>query len=227
MGFMKVNTSEENVKDYTGDGGKYLNKSGMYEVILKAVIVDRTEKGSEFINLWIEHEGQEQPIFQAMRLTNNDGTPNLGQQLFTKLCVICGATDGQEIPDPVSRKIPIGAEGTEKDCDVLEIFDNIPIHMRLQMEYGMGNGKIQQRKNVRNVFRCEDKASASEIVNGTEIGKQYAIEMEYADKVTYKDGLTEEDIKEWIKNRKSGKAEESKKDAKPAGGFGIRFGGKK
>jgi len=40
MSFFKVNTNEENVKDYTGNGNNFLNNSGMYEVILKAVIAE-------------------------------------------------------------------------------------------------------------------------------------------------------------------------------------------
>ena len=77
MAFFKIDTSEENVKDYSGDGGKWLNKSGIYDVIIKAVIVDTTAKGSEYLNLWIEYEGQLQPLYQAMRLTNNDGSVTL------------------------------------------------------------------------------------------------------------------------------------------------------
>lgn len=221
MAFFTVNTTEENVKDYTGDGGKWLNKSGIYDVIIKAVIVDSTAKGSEFLNLWVEHDGQEQPIYQAMRLTNNDGSPNLGQKLFTKLCVVAGATDGGEISDPVSRMIPMGKGGEEVECMVLEDFDNIPVTIRLQMEYSMYEGKIQEIKSIRNFFRYEDKATASEIVNNSEEkGKQFAAEQEAADKVTYRDGLTEKDVAEWKKAQKSGKKETS--ENKPKAGFGQK-----
>lgn len=226
MAFFKVSTNEEHIKDYTGEGSKYINQSGMYEVILKAVIADATANGSQFLNLWFEYQGQDQPIFQAIRITNNDGTANFGQDLFNKLCIVCGATGEDEIPDPVSRNIPIGKGGEEKECMVLEIFDNIPVIMRIQMEYGMYDGKIQERKNIRNFFRLEDKATASEIVNNTDKGKQYAIELEkYADDVTYKDELTPEDIVEWKKNRKSGTKEDTTK--KPSGGFGGKRFGKK
>ena len=227
MAFRTVKTSEEHVKDYTGDGGNYLNKSGMYEVVIKAVIVDSSPSGSEYLNLWVEYNGQEQPIFQAMRLTNNDGSENLGAKLFTKLCVIAGATDGAEIPDPVTRMIPIGEKGAEKECRVLEIFDDTPVHLRLQMEYGMYEGKVQERKNIRNFFRFEDKATAAEIINETEVGKQYEQELEYADKITLKDGLTEEDVAEWEKNRRKGDSNKKEEPKKPAGGFGgKRFGNK-
>lgn len=230
MAFFKVDATEENVKDYTGDGGAYINSSGMYEVILKAVIVDKTDKGSEFINLWIEHQGKEQPIYQAMRLTNNDGSPNLGVKTFTKLCIVAGAANGQDIPDPVTRSIPMGKGGEEKECEVLEIFDDIPVILRIQMEYSKYEGKIRSTKSIRNIFRFEDKATASEIVNNSEEkGKQYAEEEQYADKVTYKDELTKEDIEAWIKEQKSNRAsDKSSSDKKPSGGFGAKrtFGSK-
>lgn len=224
MAFMKTSYSEEAVKDYTGDGGNYLNTSGIYEVILKSVIVDSSPSGSQFINLWLEHNGQEQPIYQAMRLTNNDGSPNLEHKLFIKLCAICGMDEGYDIPDPVSRMIPMGAGKAEKECMVLEDFDDMPILLRLQMEYGMYEGKVQERKNIRNFYRYEDKATASEIINDAEAGKQYEKELEYASKVTYKDGLSEEDVAEWKKNRKNQSKEEPKK---PTGGFGGKRFGKK
>ena len=220
MAFFKVDATEENVKDYTGDGGAYINSSGMYEVILKAVIVDKTDKGSEFINLWVEHQGKEQPIYQAMRLTNNDGSPNLGVKTFNKLCIVDGAANGQDITDPVTRSVPMGKGGEEIECMVLEEFDDTPMVIRLQMEYSMYEGKVQQSKIIRNFFRFEDHATASEIVNNADAGKQFEAEQAYADKVSYKDGLTEEDVAEWLKNQKSGKKEDSNK--KPAAGFGQK-----
>lgn len=219
MAFFKIDTSEENVKDYSGDGGKWLNKSGIYDVIIKAVIVDTTAKGSEYLNLWIEYEGQLQPLYQAMRLTNNDGSVNLGQKLFTKFCIVAGSESGGEVNDPVSRMIPMGKGGEEIECMVLEDFDDVPVTIRLQMEYSMYEGKVQQNKSIRNFFRFEDKATAAEIINGTEVGKQFEAEQEYADKVTYKDGLTEEDVAEWLKSQKSG-AKKEDTNKKPSAGFG-------
>ena len=212
MGFFKVDTNEENIRDYSGSGSVYINKSGIYDIVIKAVIVDKTPKGSEHLNLWIEHQGQEQALFQAMRLTNNDGSPNLGAKLFTKLAVILGATNGQEIADPVARMLPIGKGGEERECMVLEDFDDMPVKVRIQMQYSIFDGKIQQNKVVRNFYRFEDNATASEIINDVkEKGKQYEIEAETADKVDYKDGLTEEEVQAWLKERRSGRQEEDKK----------------
>ena len=102
---------------------------------------------------------------------------------------------------------------------VLEDFDDVPVTIRLQMEYSMYEGKVQQTKSIRNFFRFEDKATAAEIINGTEVGKQFETEQEYADKVTYKDGLTEEDVAEWLKSQKSG-AKKEDTNKKPSAGFG-------
>lgn len=220
MAFFTVSTNEENVRDYTPSNGQYINQSGIYEVIIKAVVVDQTAKGSQYLNLWLEHKGKEQPIYQAIRLTNNDGSANFGQQLFTKFCIVAGLGDNAEVSDPTPRMIPMGKGGSDVECMVLEEFTDIPMFMRVQMEYSMYNGNIQETKNIRNFFRYEDKATASEIVNNVEDkGSQYEKEEEYADKVSYKDGLTEEDIVEWKKNRKAGAKEV---DKKPATGFGVK-----
>ena len=225
-----VKTDAESVKDYTGDGGKYINQSGIYEIILKSVILEEAASGSQALTLWFEHQGQEQPLFQAMRLTNKDGSENFGADLFNKLLIIGGADASTQIDDPVSRQVPIGKGGENKDCMVFEMFDDMPVYVRVQLEYGMYEGKIQERKHVRNFFRYEDKATAAEIVNagqeGVVPGTQYAIEEEkYAGDISYKDGLTVEDVNEWKKNRKSGEKKEEAK--KPAGGFGgKRFGNK-
>lgn len=221
MAFFTVNTNEENVKDYTG-GGKYLNKSGIYEIIIKNAFVEVSANGSQSISLFIEYEGQPQVIYNAIRLTNNDGTPNLGQALFNKLAVICGANEGSIIADPVSIELPIGKNNTMKECSVLEDFNDMPVYIHLHMEYSMYEGKIQERKNIRNFFRVPDKATAAEIINNTEFGLQYEKELQYADKTTYKNDLTEEDIVEWVKNRGNKDKEETPPKSAP-----ISFSGNK
>lgn len=222
MGFFTVKTDEENVRDFSGNT-KYINKSGMYDLIIKSAIVDVSSGGSQVINLWVENDGQPQMIYNAIRLTNKDGSPNFGQSLFNKLAVVCGATEGSEINDPVSKMLPIGKNGESKECMVLEDFNDIPVVAHIRMEYSLYNGKIMENKVIRNFFRFEDKATASEIVNNAENkGTQYEKESEDADKISYKNGLTEEDVTEWKKNRSKGKEEET--ESKPAP---ISFGQKR
>lgn len=221
MSFLTVDASEENVRDYTGSGN-YITKSGIYDVIIKAVTVNSTAKGSEYLNLVVEYNGVLQTLYQAIRLTNNDGSANLGQKLFNKLCVVAGLEHGQEIKDPVTVLLPIGKGGEKVECSVLEEFNDLPIYIRIQMEYSLYNNNIQQTKNVMNFFRYEDKATAQEIVNHSEtIGKQYELEAEYADKVVYKDDLTAEDVAEWIKNKSKTNTKEQEK--KPSTGFTRKF----
>ena len=218
MGFFTVKTDEDSIKDYSGDGGNFINKSGIYECIVKHAIVDTSANGSKSINLWIDYNGQEQMLFQAMRLTNTDGKENLGAKLFTKFCIVAGADNGTEVEDPVSVMLPVGKAKEEKECMVLEQFNDTPVLFRLQMEYSMYNGKIQEKKIVRNFFRLTDKATAAEIVNNSEEkGSQYEKELELADRVTYKDDLTNEDISNWVKSGRKGSNE---KTTTPAAGFG-------
>lgn len=226
MAFFKVSTNEENVRDYEGGGG-YLNKSGIYEVKIKHTVVNTSPNGSTYIDLYVEYKDKLIPIFQAIRLTNNDGSANLGQALFNKLCIIAGATEGNEINEPVPATLPIGKNKEAVDCLVLEDFNDLVVYLRLQMEYSVYDGKIRENKNIRNFFRYEDKATASEIVNDAkEKGSQYFKEEEYADKVVYKDDLTEEDIKQWIQDRKSGKESTVQSTPKPSFGTKRTFGKK-
>jgi len=222
MAFFKVSHKDELVKDYSGSTN-YIDSSGMFEVILKAVIVDTSSNGSEFINLYVDYNGQEQPIYQAIRLTNNDGSQNLGYGIFNKFCIVCGATgEGTEINDPVSRILPIGPKGENLECMVLEDFDELPVILKIKKEwYDFENPKAH--KSVQNVFRFEDKATASEIVNNTPPGKQYEKELEKANIVKYRDNLTEEIVQAYFKNKKIGKTNESK----PKDGFSNKRFGKK
>lgn len=220
MAFFTVDTSEDQIKDYQSSGS-FLNKSGMYDILLKNVIVDTTAKGSEYLNFLVEYNNISQMLYQAIRLTNNDGRPNLGVKLFNKLCVVAGLKEGEDIPDPVTKMLPIGKE--EKECRVLEVFDGIPLTIRLQIEYSLYNGNVQQSKNIMNIFRYTDKATASEIINHSEnMGHQYSIESQYADKIIYKDDLTEKDVEEWFKNKRK-ESNSSTPAKKPATGFTRKF----
>lgn len=222
MAFFKVSIEEDMIKDYEGGNSKWLTKSGIYDIIIKNAIVDVTKNGSEHINLHIEHEGQLQTLYQAIRTKNTDGSVNkIGLELLNKLCIVMGADASVEINDPVTKSIPIGKDGEIKECMVLEEFCDQPVKIRLQIEYSLYNGALQQTKVIRNFFRFTDGATASEIVNNAETkGEQLAKEAEHADKVTYKDGLTEEDVKNYIQNQRNTKNEN--KDKTPSVGFGQK-----
>lgn len=209
MGFFKVSTEQDRVKDSTG--GNYITKSGIYEVNLKHVLVNVSPNGSQSIDLNLDYNGQNQTIWGAIRLTNNDGKENFEAVNFNKLCIVTGHADGEEIADPVEVNLPIGKAGEMKNCLELEQFRDNPVFVRVQMEYQVYNDEIRESKRIKNFFRFTDKATAQEIVNNINIGNQFIEEEKIADNVTYRDDLTEEDIKEWKKNR--GKKE---KDTTPS-----------
>lgn len=223
MSIFNIKYDKKLLEDNTGVGN-WINTSGVYEVTIKAVIVDTTPGGSVFLNLWLDHQGQLQPIYQAMRLTNNNGDPNkVGVGMYHRMAAVIGVGDNYDVSEPVPRMIPMGAGGKEVECMVLEDFDDQPIKVRVQMEYELYNGKIKEKKIVRNYFRIEDNATAAEIIDDVDTkGSQYEKELQYADKVSYKDGLTEEDVQKWISSLRGGSKAPTTTDNKPSQGFGKK-----
>ena len=71
-----------------------------------------------------------------------------------------------------------------------------------------------------------DNATSTEIVEDTEKGARYKVDMEkYADKVVYEDGLDADAVKEWNDSLKSGGSSTTKtKGSAKAAGFGAKRG---
>ena len=206
MAFFKVSHNEESIKDRQGFNS--ISESGMYEVNIKHLLYNKSPNGSETLDINFDYNGSNQTIWQAIRLTNNDGSPNLENNNFNKLCIVAGASEGVEISDPETVELNLTKEGAKQYAELMDLRDTEVI-MRVQLEYSMYNGKIKMKKNIRNFFRVQDHATAAEIVNGTEVGKQYEEELKFADKVTYKDGLTPEDVEQWKKDKAAGKDKET------------------
>lgn len=228
MGFFTVSHNPEAVKDRTSEGS-FMTVSGIYQVLLKTVYIDVSGGGSEFLDFLVDHDGNDVRIFRAISLTNNDGKANeMGQTMLNKLAIVCGLKDGEDIPDPKGQVLPIGPKGEDKECQVLEFFNNQPVYLRIQIEHSLYEGKYQTRRLIRNVFRVPDKATAAEIVEGnkSEFGKQYEIEQKYSgpDKDLYRNDLDEEQVKELRKNRSKEAPKEEPKKPATTKGFTRRFG---
>ena len=195
MAYFVVETSEEAVKEETT--GNYINSSGMYDVALEAMWVDTNEKGARTIGLLVTYNDTIQPIYAAFRLDNNDGTPNFEQQMFNKFLICCGV---ESLNEPEMADLPIGKGKADKEVPVFTDSEllGVEITLRIAMEYGKYNGNVTERKKVRGVYRVSDKATASEIVNNAEAGKQYEKDMVYAQKDIYRDNLTETEVTEWV-----------------------------
>jgi hypothetical protein len=104
-------------------------------------------------------------------------------------------TDVDEV-ESVESEIILKEGGKPITAEVMEEFEGKDVILRIAMEYSKYNGQIREQKVVKGVFRASDKASADEILNGKEPGKQYAIEEKYTLPI-YKD-VDEDEVKEWI-----------------------------
>ncbi|MDH5256678.1 MAG: hypothetical protein OEX07_01680 [Gammaproteobacteria bacterium] len=193
MSFFEASKKADDIKQ---GGSNHITSSGLYPVTILAPIVNVSAGGSTSIDLYLEHLGQKQVIFGNLRISNNDGTPNkIGSKIFNQLMIIANL---DAVADPVEHQLPIGKKEAPKAAAVLEDLADVSVYLRIQMEYGVHNGNITEKKVIKGFFRGSDKATAEEIVKGEEIGKGFKREQQYVNNVTYKDGTTPEQIAVWI-----------------------------
>lgn len=194
MAFAKVSTKKEDLAQ--GGGSNHINKSGMYPVSILAPVVSVGAGGSVAVDMYVDHQGQKQTIYGNLRVTNNDGKPNeIGSKTFNQLLVIAGLED---VADPIEADLPIGKKESMKTVEILEDLCDVEAVMRVQMEYGVYNGSITEKKVIKGFYRAGDFASAEEIVNESEAGVQYEKDLAYASNVAYKDDLDEAAVNAWI-----------------------------
>jgi hypothetical protein len=207
-----VSKNPDAIKD-TGNGGSgYINRSGVYDVVLNYTQIAPTKNGAYQINFNVTHNGMNQTLWGPI-LVNKDGNLNeITKELLNRLCVIAGMEDDQVI-ETETAEYPTGKDQKMTEMEVIPELCDLPVKMRIQMEYGVYNGEITERRNVRAFYR-EDGATAQEAASGEDIGRRLAIDLEkYADNITYNNDLTEEDVQNWIKQRSE--AAKSAKESKP------------
>jgi hypothetical protein len=222
MSFFNASKTQEDVKQ---GGSNYVNGSGVYPITILAPVVSVSKGGSASVDLFLEHSGQKQICYGNLRITNNDGSPNkIGAKIFNQLLIIAGL---DSVADPVSADLPIGKKDALKEVDILEDLCDVECLMRIQMEYSIYNGDIQEKKIIKSFFRS-DKATAEEIVNEDTVGAGYERELKYVDNITFKDDLDEATIKQWISDKRpkgTGGGSGSKPEKAPS--FGSKRFGKK
>jgi hypothetical protein len=225
MSFYKASKKSEDVQQ---GGSNYITKSGIFPVLVLAPVVSVSKGGSTSVDLYVEYQGQKQIVYGNLRITNNDGSPNkIGSKIFNQLVIIAGL---DSVSDPVEAELPIGQKEAMKDVSILEDLCDVEVLMRTQMEYGVFNGSITEKKVIKAFFRASDKATAEEIVNETDAGFGYERELKYVDNITFKDDLTEAVVAEWIKAKRpkgtAGGAAAGGSTSKKAPSFGERRFGK-
>jgi hypothetical protein len=212
MALFKVKRDVKEVEEFKGgDGGKFLNKPGVYDITILASIFNQAKDSeSASLDFYIEHDGQKQPLYGNIILLKKDGSENeSGMKLLNKLCVIA---DIDEISDPEEATLPIGKDGANKDVAILPELSDIDVKVRLGIEYGAYNGSITERKVIKTFYRASDGATAEEILfeeqgKDVELGAQYKKDLEYMEQnpesgYKYNDGITKEQVEEWIKNKR-------------------------
>lgn len=195
---LSVSKKADAIKD--GGDGAFINRSGIYEVQLNYVQVAPTKNGATQLNFNVTNNGMAQTIYGPILLGKDGKLNEITNNLLNRLCIIAGMADGQEI-ETETAEFPVGKDQKMMEMEVIPELTDIPVRIRIQMEYSLWNEQIQERKGVKAFYR-EDGATAAEAESGENIGRRIALDEEkYANNVTYKDGLTEEDVKEWIGSR--------------------------
>lgn len=171
------------------DGGNYISTSGIYPVTLKTVSVKVNDKGARSIDFNVDYMGSPH-IFYGLKLDNNDGSENFEAKIFNKLVVVAGL---DAVSEPEVQEHKLGKDQVPTDLAVLTDFTDLAVQMRVQLEYSKYQGEIKEKRLIKAFYR-EDGASASEIINETQVGVQLSKDEAYAANITYKDGLTAEDV---------------------------------
>ncbi len=184
----------------SGSGGSNIFEGGMYDVILKAVWVEVNPQGARTINMKVNYNGSDVYIFQAIRLDMNNGAPHFQADIFNNLMIVLGIDNPTE---PTEMNVVIGKN--TKKVPVLTYLTDLPVTLRIIMSYSNYQGNIKENKVITNVFRTEDKACATEVVN-TELekGAQFDKEVEKGFKNVYRDGTNEAIVTAWKKRQASG-----------------------
>jgi hypothetical protein len=201
---LSVNRTKEAVKD--SGGGSFIGQSGIYDVLIKFASVDVSKGGAQSVNFNIEYNGNPTTIYGPY-ITSKAGDPlDIGLGLIRdKLGIIAGVEGDLTIEE---EEHAVGKDNKLQEFSVITDYSDLPVKMRIQMEYSVYNGEIREKKVIKNFFR-EDGASAEEILaieNGedVEIGKRLAYETEkFADNITYLDDLTAEDVANWKADKSS------------------------
>ena len=227
---LTISTSKDAVKD-GGAGLDFIAEEGIFPLTINFVSVEDTKNGAKQANFNFNYKGKAQTVY-GPTIVNRDGNVNtIGMSLLNKMGVIAGLSDGEDL-DIESETHKVGKDNTPREFDVITDFTDLDCYFHIIREYSRYDNKIQSSLVIRNVFRAEDTASASEIaggVSGDDIGKQYNLTLEKYCVPTYRDGVTPEEAAayeaEVRASRGKGKAATSPTSAvvnKKAKAFGQR-----
>ena len=190
----------------SSSGSSYINKTGIYDVVIKFASVEVSKNGAQSVNFNIEYNGNAQTIYGPYITSTKGEQLKIGMQLINSLGVIAGLGDDDEL-EVEQETFNVGKDGKAKEFNIITQFSDLPIKIRLQEEYSINANTNEIRKVMvpRAFYRATDGASVREIVNNTEAGVQLEKDKaSYADAVSYLNDLTAEDIEAWKKSKADG-----------------------
>lgn len=199
---LSISTSQDSIKD--SGGSSFIGTEGVFDVTLNFVSIATTKGGAKQVDFNVAYKGNEQVIYGPIIINKDEKQNEIGMQLVNKLGVIVGLGDGDEVTVETETH-KVGKEQKAQDFEVITDFTNQDVKLRVQREYTKYNGEIKRSLVIRNIFRS-DGASAAEITNNGEIGKQLAVELEkYCVAPAYKDGVTPEEAAAWEVQQAAGR----------------------
>jgi len=202
MAFFKARRTADALREQ-GEGGNYINKSGIYPVTINFVSVQVNDKNARSLVFNVDYKGTTN-ILYGLTLDNNDGSENFKMNIFNKLVIIAGL---EVVSDPVIETRKVGKNQIEKEFSVLTDFSGLEVQIRVQEEYSIWNNELSEKLEIRGFYRA-DGATAGEIEAGEGFGNKRKKDEEFKDAVTYKDNLTAEKVAE-MKKAKALKAKKS------------------
>lgn len=227
---LKMNVTKDSIAESTG--GNFINKSGIYDIVIKFASIKQYESGAECVNFNVDYNGNEVTFYNTWITTKSGDPVESGINLLTKLGVIAGLEDGDDFTIEEETH-NVGKDSTPTDFDVITDFSELPCKVHVQMKYSYDQkGEMREEKVVRAFFR-EDGASAEEIINDKEPGKQIALIQEkgWDTKVQYAesskgagDAPTEEDVEAWLEAKRNKNSTPTKGKVKSTATTKRRFG---
>ena len=199
-------------KDMVAGGGSFINESGIHEITIKAVVVSRNANNARSLNILYEYKGNPSVLY-GLKLDNNlvdknTGlhTPNFERAIFFRLCEICGVkpenidevsvTTDTEPYFNYAKQVAATGKPKPENINVLQEFEDKEVKVCLQREWSLYNGQIKKKFVVKDFYRADDNAHASEIVDtNIKAGTRYEKDLKmFSGKDKYNDGLTAEDV---------------------------------
>jgi hypothetical protein len=199
-----------------GDSSTYMNRSGIYEVIINFASVQVSPNGAESVAFNVTC-GDTTKTFYGPVYKKNDGSDNpMGIELYSKLGVIAGMGNGQR-PTTETTTRSVGYPPKDKELTTIVEFENMPVYIQLKEEYSKYQEQIKDRMNIVGFFRAADGATAQEIDKNKNLGNRIKVTREkYANSVTYRDGLTKEDVAKWREEKRNNNEDTMSPTPKPA-----------